>query len=47
MEVAIIPNTMATGIILKIEFGMILVVIWYEYNISIFAVYDGMHASIV
>ena len=31
----------------KIEFGMILVVIWYEYHTSVFAVYDGMHASIV
>ena len=37
---------MATGIILKYELGMILVVIWYEYHTSIFAVYDGMHACI-
>ena len=26
---------------------MILVVIWYDYHTSVFAVYDGMHASIV
>ena len=31
----------------KIEFGMILVVIWYKHHTSVFAVYDGMHASIV
>ena len=31
----------------KIEFGMILVIIWYDYHTSVFAVYDGMHASIV
>ena len=47
MEVAIIPNYHGHWNDIKIEFGMILVVIWYEYHTLIFAVYDGMHASIV
>ena len=30
----------------KIEFGMILVIIWYDYHTSVFVVYDEMHVAI-